>query len=253
MVSTDERFRDNGDQNTIYVDGKNIVDACSVGDFIDIDDTAVVLKVTGKYSTCLENRWEVSYHHAVSECHLNHGRFNSWHFFWRAFFVMFFFPFFLYIPFRGSKFWQKWLKKRSHYLWKETSSPEKEYWWPKVWSRARNWHSFCFTCSRQKRCGRNSKSYGRGRSHIPVISKVMTKLVHERMMVLIHLGVYCRLRTKKGLENFKEILDASDGIMVARGDLGIQLSLEKVFIRSEEDNRLLQQSWKTCHCSNSNA
>jgi pyruvate kinase len=40
--------------------------------------------------------------------------------------------------------------------------------------------------------------------------------------------VISKIETAQGVQNFNSILDASDGIMVARGDLGKAVSLEKV-------------------------
>jgi len=40
--------------------------------------------------------------------------------------------------------------------------------------------------------------------------------------------VISKIESETGVKNFKTILDASDGIMVARGDLGKSVSLEKV-------------------------
>ena len=42
--------------------------------------------------------------------------------------------------------------------------------------------------------------------------------------------LYCQVENQEGVVNFDEILRETDAFMVARGDLGMEIPVEKIFL-----------------------
>ena len=64
-------------------------------------------------------------------------------------------------------------------------------------------------------------SFVRSKEDILILRRQMEKYK-------LNAKVISKIETKKALENLDEIIEYSDGIMVARGDLGVEISLEEV-------------------------
>ena len=65
-------------------------------------------------------------------------------------------------------------------------------------------------------------SFIRKKSDVLTVRKVLAENSGEDIKII------SKIENQEGLDNFDEILGASDGIMVARGDLGVEIPLEEV-------------------------
>lgn len=65
-------------------------------------------------------------------------------------------------------------------------------------------------------------------SFIGTKEQILTLKEHLSRMHGSDILIFAKIETPKGVENFDSILEAADGIMVARGDLGIEVPLSQV-------------------------
>ena len=71
-------------------------------------------------------------------------------------------------------------------------------------------------------------SFARRASDITEIRSYIADLMAKKGIPSTHPlpGIIAKIESTEALENFEEILHASDGIMVARGDLGVEIPME---------------------------
>ncbi|NTU48989.1 MAG: pyruvate kinase, partial [Syntrophobacteraceae bacterium] len=80
-------------------------------------------------------------------------------------------------------------------------------------------------------------SFIRGEEDLRPVVRILEKATHRPMLI-------AKIEKPQAVDNFQEIMGAADGVMVARGDLGVEMALEDVPIIQKQIIRLARQAGK---------
>ena len=62
------------------------------------------------------------------------------------------------------------------------------------------------------------------------------EILEEKNMT--HVQIFSKIESQEGIDNIDEIIKVSDGIMVARGDMGVEIPAEEVPMVQNESSKM---------------